>query len=83
MLDLKLIITDNSIITDMYRKPAQANQYLQWTSHHLVQQKLGIIRMLMYRADTLIPDEGRRGREKSRLGRLLGTVEYPEWALND
>ena len=63
MLDLKLTRKDNRIETDIYHKPTLTDQYLQWTSPHPVQQKLGIVRTLMHHADTLISDVGRRERK--------------------
>ena len=82
-LDLKLIGTDNRILRDIYQKPPHSDQYLQWTSHHLVQQKLGIVQTLMYRADTLIADMGRRGREKEEFREALRNCRYPDWALKE
>ena len=64
MLDLKLIRTVNSIVTDIYQKSTHTDQYLQRTSDHLVQQKLGIIQTLMYWEDTLNTDEGRRAKRE-------------------
>ena len=43
MLDLKVIRTDNRIVTDIYWKPPHTDQYLQWTSHYLIQQKLATV----------------------------------------
>ena len=37
MLDFKLTKNHNRIETDNYHKPTHTDQYLQWTSHHLVQ----------------------------------------------
>ena len=54
MLDMKLSRIDNSIKTDIYQKHPHMDQYLQWTSHHRVQQNLSIVRTLIHRADTLI-----------------------------
>ena len=37
----------------------------------------------MYQADTLIADEGRRGREKEEVREALRICGYPEWALKE
>ena len=50
---------NSSITTNIYRKANHTDQYLQLTSNHPVHQKLGIMRMLMHHAETLIKDEGR------------------------
>ena len=47
--------------TNIYYKHTHTDQYVQCTSDHPVQQKLGIIRTLMHRVDTLISDEGKEG----------------------
>ena len=83
MLDLKLIRENNKITTDIYRKPTHTDQYLQWSSHHPVQQKLGIVRTLMHRANTLITDEDRKKREKEKIKNALRLCGYPEWALKE
>ena len=61
MLDRKLTRTDKRIETDIYQKPTNMDQYLQWTSDHPVQHKLGIVRTLMMRVG---------GRESNRSGGL-------------
>ena len=48
MLDLKLKREGNSITTDIYWKPTHTDQYLLWSSHHSLQQKLGTVRTLMH-----------------------------------
>ena len=50
MLDLRMERKDDKIITDIYRKPTHTDHYLQWSSHHPVQQKLGVVKALMHRA---------------------------------
>ena len=53
------------------------------TSHHPVQQKLGIVRTLTYCTDKLISDDGRRQREREkRVGgwgvkETVGTLSGP------
>mgnify|MGYP001824971233 CR=1 FL=1 len=83
MLDLKLIRKDNTITTDIYRKPTHTDHYLQWSSHHPVQQKIGVVRTLMHRAETLIRDEERRKVEKEKVKEALRHCGYPEWALKE
>ena len=81
MLDLKLIRDNNTITTDIYRKPTHTDHYLQWSSHHPVQQKIGIVRTLMHRANTLITDDKLRSAEKEKIRKALRLCGYPEWAL--
>ena len=83
MLDLKMERKDNRITMDIYRKPTHTDHYLQWSSHHPVQQKLGVVRTLMNRADTLIADDKLRKQEKEKVRVALRTCGYPEWALKE
>ena len=83
MLDLKLNRTNNTIIADIYRKPTHTDHYLQWSSHHPVQQKLGIVCTLMHRADTIISDNNLKKVEKEKIRTALRNCGYPEWALKE
>jgi len=83
MLDLKLIRKDKKIVTDIYRKPTHTDHNLQWSSHHPVHQKIGIVRTLMNRANTLIKDEHFRRIEKEKVKVALRRCGYPEWALKE
>ena len=83
MLDLKLNRTNNTIIADIYRKPTHTDHYLQWSSHHPVQQKLGIVCTLMHRADIIISDNNLKKVEKEKIRTALRNCGYPEWALKE
>ena len=62
-----MIRESSSISNDIYRNATHTVQYLQWISNHPVHQKLGIVRILMHRAETLIKDERRRKTEKEKV----------------
>ena len=86
MLDLKLIRKEKQIVTDIYRKPTLTDHYLQWlqwSPHHPVHQKIGVVRTLMNRANTLIKDEQLRKVEKDKVKVALRRCGYPEWALKE
>ncbi len=51
---LSKIGEDGSISTQVYRKPTHTDHYLQFDSHHPLVHKLGVIRTLLYRADTAV-----------------------------
>ena len=44
--------SDGSLETKVYRKPTNTNQYLQWDSHHAINNKYSIISTLLHRAKT-------------------------------
>ncbi|XP_078698375.1 uncharacterized protein LOC144925943 [Branchiostoma floridae x Branchiostoma belcheri] len=74
---------DRTITTDVYRKETHTDHYLQWSSNHPVQQKLGIVKTLMHRADTLIQDRTLREVEKGKVRNALRHCGYPDWALRE
>ncbi|KAI8507128.1 hypothetical protein Bbelb_155670 [Branchiostoma belcheri] len=84
MLDVMMVRNpDNTITTDVFRKETHTDHYLQWSSNHPVQQKLGIVRTLMHRANTLIEDPALREAEKEKVRVDLRHCGYPEWALRE
>ena len=42
--------SDGSLETKVYRKTTHTNQYLQWDSHHAINNKYSIISTLLHRA---------------------------------
>ena len=73
--------SDRSITTKVYRKPTHTDQYLQFESHHPLVHKLGVIRTLNYRADTIISDPEEIRKEKEHVRTALGHCGYPDWAF--
>ncbi|KAI8509507.1 hypothetical protein Bbelb_133550 [Branchiostoma belcheri] len=67
------------------RLASVTDHYLQWSSNHPVQQKLGIVRTLMHRAraNTLIKDPALREAEKEKVIVALRHCGCPEWALRE
>ena len=79
MLDVMMIRNpDNTITTDVFRKETHTDHYLQWSSNHPVQQKLGIVRTLIHRASTLIKDPALKLAEKEKVKDALRQCGYPE-----
>ena len=71
------------ITTDVYRKPTHTDQYLHWTSNHPVQQKIGIVKTLMHRAETLIEDKNLLEIERNKIRVALKNCGYPDWAITE
>ncbi|XP_071848595.1 uncharacterized protein [Apostichopus japonicus] len=67
--------------TVVYRKPTHTDHYLQFGSHHPLIHKLGVIRTLHYRADTIISDQSDIPSEKDHIEGTLKRCGYPNWAF--
>ena len=73
---------DGSIKLDIYRKPTHTNQYLQFSSHHPLHQKLGVVRTLYDRKDSIITEDADKIKEEEIINQALAICGYPTWALN-
>ena len=73
---------DGSTKITIYRKKTHTDQYLDFTSNHHIQQKLGIIATFQNRIDTLITKEEDKAEEEKHVKKALKVCGYPEWALN-
>ena len=65
----------------MYRKPTPTDHYLQFGSHHPLVHKLGVIRTLHYRAETVVSDQREVSSEKDHIRGALEHYGYPNWAF--
>ena len=72
---------DGSIASIVYRKKTRTDQYLNFASHHPKHQKLGVVRILMNRCDTLVSCEEEKKKEIEHLQTALSHCGYPTWAL--
>ncbi|XP_072041173.1 uncharacterized protein [Amphiura filiformis] len=73
--------SDGTLTSKVYRKPTHTDHYLQFGSHHPLVHKLGVIRTLQYRADTIISDSEQVPEEKDHIKTALNNCGYPDWAF--
>ena len=73
---------DGSVKSTVYRKKTHTDQYLNFASHHPKHQKLGVVRTLMNRCETITSEEGDKKEEVEHLRGALRVCGYPSWALN-
>ena len=73
--------TDGSLCIEVYRKPTHTDQYLQFDSHHPLQHKLGVIRTLNHRAESVPTKKEGREKEQKHIKNALKTCGYPKWAF--
>ncbi len=67
--------TDGSLKLCVYCKPTQTDQYLQFDGHQPTEHKMGVIRTLTHRANTIITEE-----EYSHIRKVLSIAGYSKWA---
>ena len=74
---------DGSVSSKVYRKPTHTDQYLQFESHHPLVHKLGVIRTLFHRADTIVTEYDDVKQEKAHLKSALRRCGYPRWSFHN
>ena len=73
--------TDGSSKFKIYRKSTHTDQYLNFNSHHPLNQKLGVIRTLFDRAETLITEDEDKRTEIENVKKALRLCQYPDWTF--
>ncbi|XP_072047005.1 uncharacterized protein [Amphiura filiformis] len=74
--------SDGKIETSVYRKDTHTDQYLLFDSHHPLIHKLGVIRTLFHRADTISSNEIVKEEEHKHLKSALGGCGYRQWTFH-
>ena len=72
---------EGSLDLSVYRKPTHTDQYLHFTSHHPLHQKLGVVRTLQHRCDSIVTKSEDKVAERKHLAGALRTCGYPTWSL--
>ena len=71
---------DGSLSYSVYRKPTHTDQYLQFDSHQPTEHKMGVIRTLKHRAETIVSDPEEKEKEMQHLQKVLSISGYSKWA---
>ena len=80
MLDTKICrLPGGSLEFSVYRKPTHTDQYLSFVSHQPLGHKLGVIRTLTHRANSLCSTVTNKNKELEHLQKVLTISEYPKW----
>ncbi len=74
-------LPDGSLKIKVYRKPTNTNQYLNFKSNHPLHQKLGVIRTLLHRVDSIVTEEEDKEEEIKVVCEALSNCGYPAWAM--
>ena len=75
---LTVIKPDGNLDIKIYRKPTHTDQYLNFSSNHPVQQKLGVIQTLYHRANTVITNPTDVVEEKDHSRQSAVQMRLPE-----
>jgi len=63
------------------RKPTHTDQYLNFCSHHLIEHKLHVMRMLLERSQSLVSDSHDRQLKDAHVEKALRSCGYPQWTF--
>ena len=72
---------DGTVKLLIYRKKTHTDQYLNFNSHNPLHQKLGVIRTLMDRCNTVVTEETDREQETEHIKQALSRCNYPDWTF--
>ena len=73
---------DGSVKLLIYRKATHTDQYLNFGSHHPIHHKLGVVRTLMDRMNTIVSEDSDKELEEAKIKKALGLCGYPDWSFN-
>ena len=80
MLDILMTRKDNgSLKFSVFRKSTHTDHYLQYNSHQPLQHKIGVVRTLRHRANTVITEMEDKEKEDTHLKKVLSISGYPQW----
>ena len=81
MLDVLVTRDDiGNLRFKVYRKPTHTDQYLNFSSNHPLQHKLGVVRTLCDRAHSIITTEEDREEELNKVRKSLAICGYKDWS---
>ena len=72
---------DGTIKLLVYRKKTHTDQYLNFSSHHPLHQKLGVIKTLLDRCNNIVTDLEDRRKEEEYISKALHECGYPKWTI--
>ena len=73
---------DGTIKVEVYRKKTHTDQYLSFNSHHPLNHKLGVVRTLLDRVDSVVTEASDREAEVEHIQKALSQNGYPKWAID-
>ncbi len=81
-LDFYIVKKDDGFLKlQVYRKPTHTDLFLNYSSHHSLHQKLGVIRTLYERKDSIVTEPEDKIEEEVKVEKALETCGYPKWTF--
>ena len=74
---------DGRLVTTVYRKPADTDRYLSFSSQHPSMHKRAVVKSLMDRAEKIPTTKSDRSKEKQRVISTLQSNGYPKRFILD
>ena len=65
-----------------FRKNTHTDQYLHFSSHHPLYQKMGVIRSVQHGCETLVTEEEDKRKEREHIKEALMRCGYPQWTIS-
>ena len=82
-LDVLIVRNNGQLTTKAYRKPTNTTRYLNFNSCHSFSQKVGLVKTLLFRANSkLITNYRDKINEVKFVCNALRENDYPDWLLN-
>ena len=72
---------DNTIRFTVFRKKTYTDQYLNFSSHHPLHQKMGVVRTLLDRNERLVTNQSDKDSEEAHIAEALSKCGYPKWTV--
>ena len=72
---------DRSLSVSVYRKQTHTDQYLSFDSNYPIIQKLGVVKTLYHRAESIITKDSDKTKEGKHLRKALNQCGYKDWAI--
>ena len=81
MLDFNITRKENKLVTSLFRKKTHTDLYLNFSSHHPLQHKMGVICTLTHRANTIITEQEEELKEISHIEKALQVCGYQKMGI--
>ena len=72
---------DGSVKLLVYRKATHTDQYLNFSSHHPIHHKLGVVRTLLDRMNSVVTEDKDKELEEEKIRSALSRCGYPKWTF--